>query len=539
MQMLSKYLLVTLLSTLSATLAAAPFGYSINSDSPNDDHDSLYRIDLGTGAETLIGPVTSFGEGRLDVEGLAFAPDGTLYGIDEFLLPVLFPLNPDNGQVQTADEVYLDNLPSGGGNDFGMTFACDGALYVTSVSTGSLYNVKLTGETTRIGALDSLGADISALAAYGEPAKLYGLGNGQEQLSNDNFVTATPSLFEIDLATGIATEIGPLGAAVGDYLEAGLAFDDEGQLWAITDRQFLGQPSQVFKVDLSTGTASDVRDLTEIGYESLAITVPRGCAGNGGDNAQFKVQKQFLDGNTELATTLNIRCDGGLPLEQSVTTLPGTSVEVTFTVTEFEDGALNCEIWESTEPGYNASYECFSTGTCAATASACTFSSVNRDQDNLCVVRNVPESVEVEVIPVWEYLNSEMMFGDQVTVDLLCRNIVNGDGLPSPEGMVWSWVFSNNYSESQQSAIPDSGVATIQPRPDGSSECRTESRASSSAVESTSNCDSWQPVVNGGTLVCTVTNTAFFEGIPTLNRTGLVLASLLVLLTGLIFVRRF
>ena len=58
-------------------------------------------------------------------------------------------------------------------------------------------------------------------------------------------------------------------------------------------------------------------------------------------------------------------------------------------------------------------------------------------------------------------------------------------------------------------------------------------------MESTSNCDSWQPVVNGGTLVCTVTNTAFFEGIPTLNRTGLVLASLLVLLTGLIFVRRF
>ena len=43
----------------------------------------------------------------------------------------------------------------------------------------------------------------------------------------------------------------------------------------------------------------------------------------------------------------------------------------------------------------------------------------------------------------------------------------------------------------------------------------------------------------GGTLSCTVTNTAFFEGIPTLDRAGLVLAALLLLFTGLLYVRRF
>ena len=39
-------MVVMLLTTLSASLAAEPFGYSINSDSGSDDADSLYLIDL-------------------------------------------------------------------------------------------------------------------------------------------------------------------------------------------------------------------------------------------------------------------------------------------------------------------------------------------------------------------------------------------------------------------------------------------------------------------------------------------------------------
>ena len=60
-----------------------------------------------------------------------------------------------------------------------------------------------------------------------------------------------------------------------------------------------------------------------------------------------------------------------------------------------------------------------------------------------------------------------------------------------------------------------------------------------SAVETVSNCDDWSAILPGGApLTCTQVHTVFFEGIPTLSRGGLLLVSLLMLATGLVFVRR-
>ena len=70
---------------------------------------------------------------RTDVEGLAFAPDGTLYGVDDDSM-MLFPINTDNGFIDASKEVLISDLPFGGNNDFGMTFTCDGSLYITSVT---------------------------------------------------------------------------------------------------------------------------------------------------------------------------------------------------------------------------------------------------------------------------------------------------------------------------------------------------------------------------------------------------------------------
>ena len=245
---------ITLLSALSASLAAAPFGYSINSDSGTDNADSLYRINLATGAESRIGTVKSLDQIRIDVEGLAFAADGTLYGVDDSSM-TLFPLNTGNAQVQNNEEVFISGLPSGGGNDFGLTFACDGNLYLTSIIKGSLYRMDLDGTANLIGSENSLGVKISALAAYGNPVRLYGLGNGVDADGN----VSTPNLYQINLTNGKASEIGPLGPAVGDYTEAGLAFDGAGQLWAINDRRQLQLPSQIMRINTSTGAASDVR----------------------------------------------------------------------------------------------------------------------------------------------------------------------------------------------------------------------------------------------------------------------------------------
>lgn len=273
MKKLAAFCLSLLAVVLASSAAAAPTGYSINSDSPTGNADNLYRIDLGTGAESRIGTVHSLGDPRIDVEGLAFAPDGTLYGVDDSSL-TLFPLDPATGAVRAADEVFIKDLPSGGANDFGMSFACDGDLYVSSIATGSLYRMDLNGNTSVVGSSGSLNPlRISAIAAWGNPAKLYGLGSGADAEGNRE----TPNLYEIDLASGRATLIGGLGPAVGPYLQGGLSFDADGQLWAITEGAAFGWPSQVMKIDRASGVASAVRVLSEQGYESLAIAAPGGC----------------------------------------------------------------------------------------------------------------------------------------------------------------------------------------------------------------------------------------------------------------------
>ncbi len=263
-------LLISFLMVAPLSLAAAPVGYSINSDSPTGNADSLYRIDLSSGTETRVAAVSP---AKIDVEGLAFAADGTLYAVDDDAM-TLFPLDPANGLVDTSREVFISGLPAGGQNDFGMTFACDGNLYVTSIARGSLYRMNLNGQTTVVGAEGSLNpVKISAIAAYGDPVQLYGLGSGADAEGN----TDSPSLFRIDLATGTVAEIGPLGEAAGPYLQGGLSFDAGGRLWAITEGAQFGWNSQAMKIDTQTGAASAVQTLNELGFESLAISPPAGC----------------------------------------------------------------------------------------------------------------------------------------------------------------------------------------------------------------------------------------------------------------------
>ena len=278
MQISAKTLLTALLCTASVPLFAMPMGYSVNSDSGTTDAEGLYLIDLSSGSESRKGTVQSNLETRMDVEGLAFAPDETLYGLDDES-GKLFAIDPSSGLVDTDSEVDIDGLPSED-NDFGMTFTCDGTLYVTSVANGALYRMTLQGDTQLVG---SLGENISAIAAWGSPAKLYGLGNGT--LEDDS--PDAPSLFEINTTTGAATEVGVLGGSVLPYREGGLAFDDSGQLWAITDRRVFNQPSQIVRIDTGTGSGTPVAETTEQGFESLAVSKPGGCSTSGGGDPGY------------------------------------------------------------------------------------------------------------------------------------------------------------------------------------------------------------------------------------------------------------
>jgi hypothetical protein len=287
--------LLVLMFSVSAN--AAPMAFSVNSDSGNLlTEDSLYLIDLSTGSDQRKGELISGIESRLDTEGLAISPDGTLWGIDDDSR-TLFPINKATGAINFQDEIPLTGFQSGGGNDFGMSFSCDNSLYITSVRTQTLYHMSMDGSSDIIGTEGALGVNISAIAAFGSPTQLYGLGNGQFQ----NGTTDSPNLYSIDTATGVATLIGPLGSNAGEYNQGGLAFDSDGVLWAITDRRIINNsiadlPSQILRIDTSTGNATMVSTTTEVGYESLAIAPPSSCLVVDGPGGEY-ASSVFLEPN--------------------------------------------------------------------------------------------------------------------------------------------------------------------------------------------------------------------------------------------------
>ncbi|MDX2415917.1 MAG: hypothetical protein QNK19_00440 [Xanthomonadales bacterium] len=277
MSNIDRFAILIVISLFAISAKAEPMAYSVNSDSNGGD--SLYLIDLATGADQLRGKLFTGIEDRTDTEGLAFSsnPNSRLWGIDD-ASGTLFPINPASGSINFDEEIQLPlEFQSGGGNDFGMTFACDNSLYFTSVRSKTLYRRDQDGNFTTVGAQGSLGVNISAIAAFENPVRRYGVGNGQFEDGD----TDSPNLYSIDLTTGTASLVGPLSVTDEfSYNEAGLAFDGSGGLWAITDRSQIGnQKSQILSIDVDTGAATLVATtLNEVGYESLAISPPSNCA---------------------------------------------------------------------------------------------------------------------------------------------------------------------------------------------------------------------------------------------------------------------
>ena len=538
---------VSMLAAFSSGLvSAAPDGYSINSDSPTADADSLYRVDLANGNHTRIGKVTSFGQTRIDVEGLALAPDGTLYGVDDSAT-TLFPINTNTGQVIAAEEVSISGVPTNDSNDFGMTFACDGNLYISSVITQTLYRMDLEGEATPVGAVGNLGDNISAIAAYGIPVQLYGLGNGL----NSSNGTASRALYEINLENGTASQVGTLGGQALDYHEAGLAFDEDGVLWAITDRRAVPGgpfPSQILQINTDSWQASAIASTQETGFESLSISVPRGCFTGSGELAHFNVNKRYMDRNDIQGATFTLSCNTGLPLVQTHTVeprVPGIyeDLEMRFVVRDFESGTLDCELIEETAFGYTGSYDCDGESDCSAGPPSplddnfqgpCVFTDVEEGDDNICFIRNYVDAANFDVTKTWMDENEEFEGSTLAKMGWACvnaRSAGNDLTIGTETGVL-------EFTESQET-----NGFQIYPNfdPDRPTVCTVTEDAMSldSDVESDdSNCDSLE-VPLGTDVGCEVINTRFYAGIPTLDYYGKILMALIFLSLGFFGIRRF
>lgn len=267
--------LLLLVLLLSHSAWAQPVGLAVNSRGflPDDQVHVLWEVDLATGAVQRIGQT-----GFIDMEGLALAPDGTLYGADDES-KTLVTINTETGfSTPVGGQTRNMGMPVVEPLDFGMTFTCDNELLLVSDYEQTLFVADLeSGELVRVGQAGQLGAPITGLAAWGDA--LYGIGQGVRGIDGQ-FTTDSPNLYRIDRESGSSELVGPLGNAVRQYANAGLAFDGDGGLWALTDRREDGVPdiaSEVLNIDPETGTAQKVADSELVGFESLAISVPGGC----------------------------------------------------------------------------------------------------------------------------------------------------------------------------------------------------------------------------------------------------------------------
>lgn len=210
--------------------------YSIDSDIG----DQLHVIDLLTGANVAIGPV-----GFTDVEGLAFAPDGRLFGIDDDGTPELveIDLSTGAGRAIGALGVAISNP--------GFAIDAGGQGYVINDSpSGELHRVDLaSGAATFVGNSGVRGIGLAFLRG-----ELLALDFDPDQLAR------------IDTTIGAGT---PIGALVHAGVScAGLDASSDGSLWALDDG------GRILRISPSSGTALHVAS-TQPGCEGLAI--PAGC----------------------------------------------------------------------------------------------------------------------------------------------------------------------------------------------------------------------------------------------------------------------
>jgi hypothetical protein len=290
---------------------------------------------------------------------------------------------------------------------------------------------------------------------------------------------------------------------------------------------------------------------------------------NGESFATFEVYKIFKDGNDVTPVTLMMQCNNGLPTQQEVTiTPPETPIrgnyQAKFVVTKFSPGSMDCTVTEKGTPGYTASYRCGLIGDLTTTCDdgdaslldpiggdgPCTYTDVDTDNTagpamHYCTINNYPDPVEVAVTKDWVMAGAESQAVEEITdITIMCDGEIVGPSDSSP-GYDYYLKSKNGSSKFTAKDIEGDDVITVDVIPNfPESDCYADENIRNSAVEKTSTCgDRSDPGMTisaaGGGDSCTLTNTVFFEGIPTLSQYGLAIMALLMLGIGMVGFRRF
>ena len=273
--------------------------------------------------------------------------------------------------------------------------------------------------------------------------------------------------------------------------------------------------------------------------------------------AVFVVQKIFQDNNDETAVTLHMDCSSGNPTEQMRTVVPGPGrlhgqFEVAFVLDNIPDTEdVTCNIYEESIGGYSEQYRCFPgsdsgpSDDCSDNAdlqsppaTSCFFEDVEVNDVNLCAIRNIPNPAEIDITKEWIV---EGAGGN--ALDFEARIFVESteffEGSNGCKGNKFCrYVTFDNGPGSETKTL------TVYPTFEGAT-IYVDEDIYDSSFDSENDCGGTMSVMPEGYQgadghdSCVFTNTAYFEGIPTLNQYGMAIMALLMLGVGFIGFRRF
>jgi hypothetical protein len=257
---------------------SAPSAWAANT-AYGEAFDTLYRIDLDSHTAQNVGRAGSAGGQQIgNVSGLSYSPDGTLYAAAGGM-NALASVDPNSGRLSIVGSFGLQGQGDPQRNnalDLGMTFGCDGTLYLSSGFAGKLWTVDpASGATTLVG---PTGHTITGLVASGNA--LYGAG----ALGDNTF-------YRLDTKGGGATPIGSYGIDTW-IASVSMSFGEDGTLWAVLNyvppapgSTTVADWSDLARIDVATGHVTIVgpitgpNDLRQVGMTGFAAGPPRCIAG--------------------------------------------------------------------------------------------------------------------------------------------------------------------------------------------------------------------------------------------------------------------
>lgn len=207
--------------------------------------DTLFRLDLSTGVGTAVGTGFGFAGGAqiADMDSIAFAPDGTLYGVADSPRAALYRLSTASGRATLVaqfreDGQLLDNTQR---VDGAIAFTCSGKLLLASRGQNRLWEVDPATATAR--SVGTVAPVVGGLAA--RAGDLFALG-----------VAGSEGLYRMDEANGATTRI-PSTLAMRSFMGGAIAFAADGRLFAVLTPTAVAAPALV---EVATDTGAVLRE---------------------------------------------------------------------------------------------------------------------------------------------------------------------------------------------------------------------------------------------------------------------------------------